>query len=152
MDAVRGDWQFTRDEVQAFFEHHVGTAVALFARLEPNHDVALEAVAVRVQQVCSTNRHGHVQVVAACVHKAVRRCELEACVFDHSECVGVGAQQDGWPGLVATDQQGGTTRAPAAEDLAEPFARREAALGRLRILQAELRHLVEFAADPRKDA
>ena len=95
MNAIGGNRLVAREHVHVLFEHDVGTAVPLFARLEPNDNVALELVFMRGNQVSRTDADGHVQVVAAGVHVSVGRGVLESGVFFYGEGIHVGAKQHG---------------------------------------------------------
>ena len=105
VDSVRGDWLVARDHVHALFEHDVGTAVTLFARLEPDQNVALESVFVGGNQVSSSYADCHVQIVSAGVHVAVSRGVFESGVFLHGQGIHVGTQQNRWARLSAFDVQ-----------------------------------------------
>ena len=71
MQTVGSNRLFTGKHVEVFLQHYVCTAVAFFARLEPNDDIAFELVGMGANQVSGSDTHGHVQVMAARVHVAV---------------------------------------------------------------------------------
>ena len=55
VQAIAGYWHGTRNVQHSFFDHDIGSAVALLTRLEPDQDITIESVFDLVQQLCGTN-------------------------------------------------------------------------------------------------
>ena len=104
VDAVRGDDGHPGRLEDALGDHRLRPALALLGRLEHEDHGAGQLVAVGGEQPGRPDESGRVHIVAARVHRPVRRGEVEPGLLGHREGVHVPAQQDR------------RSRAPAAED------------------------------------
>lgn len=114
VDGVRRDRMPTHVVEQAVVEHHLGSVVALLARLEDQCHPAGHRLATPHEESCGTEQAGHVEVVTACVHRAVGRGEGLAAAFGDRERVHVCAQQHRGAGFGALDH--GHHRAATASE------------------------------------
>ena len=87
---------------QAVFQHVQRTLKDLLCRLEFQLDGALDLVLVFFEQLCRTQHHGGVHIVAAAVHPARDLgSKLLTGFFLNGQGVHVTAQQDGLAGALA---------------------------------------------------
>ena len=94
MHGVGGVGPATGGVEHSFVDHRPGAVVALLARLEHQHHVSGEPVAVLREQPGRAGEHCSVQIVPAGVHRAVRRGVVEPGALVDGQGVHVGAQQD----------------------------------------------------------
>ena len=147
VDPVRGHRLLARDLQQPFLDHGLGAARALLPRLEHEHHAPGELVPPRAQQVRRSHQPGHVQVVAARVHRAGGRGVLQPGLLGHRQPVHVTAQQDRGPGPCATqhrDHRG--HRAPQGDLQVQPVQGLDDPLLGPREVVAHLRVGVQGAA------
>ena len=82
-------------------EHGLRAGKALLVRLKHQLDRAVQLILVLAQQLCRTEQHRRVHVVAAGVHAAVRGCKIQSGLLGHAQRVHVGAQEQTAAGLGA---------------------------------------------------
>ena len=87
---------------QAVFQHVQRTLKDLLCRLEFQLDGALDFVLVFFEQLCRTQHHGGVHIVAAAVHPARDLgSKFLTGFFLNGQSIHVAAQQDGLAGALA---------------------------------------------------
>ena len=92
MQREGGRGRVTRGVEDLLVHHQLGSAVALLARLEHEHDVPGDLIAVLGEQAGGTDEHRHVGVVPARMHRAVvLGNEGQACLFEDRKGVHVRA-------------------------------------------------------------
>ena len=135
----------------ALLDHHAGAVPALLARLEHEHHVAAQVVAVLGEQASTTDEGRRVQVVAAGVHRAVGRREVEPGLLVDRQRVHVRAQQHGLRVVLVAGSsaqhrrhRGGTGPGRDLQTEAVELAE-DALLGAWQV-QPDLRLLVQLAA------
>ena len=82
-------------------EHGLRAGKAFLVRLKHQLDRAVQLTLVLAQQLCRTEQHRRVHVVAAGVHAAVRGCKIQSGLLGHAQRVHVGAQEQTAAGLGA---------------------------------------------------
>ena len=121
----------------------------LFARLEHEHDVAVELVAVRAKQAGRADEHRGVQVVTTGVHGAMMRgLKMSTGIFeirfDDGQRVHVAAQEDYRAGSCAPQDRRDRGQALAGADLQRQCGDRgEHALLSPRQVEPDLRNSVQ---------
>jgi hypothetical protein len=78
---VRRQWSPARGVEHTLIDHVPGPVVTLLARLEHEHHIAGQGVAVGREQPGSAHQHGGVQIVAAGMHPAGRRGKVQASLL-----------------------------------------------------------------------
>ena len=132
----------------ALVDHEAGPAVALLTGLEDEAHAPGQLVTVLGQDARRTHEHGDMGVVPTCVRTALHgRREGLTRLLDHRERVGVGAEEDGGPGM-RSDEVGHDRREPLTGVDVEPEAGdgvEDAALG-VGVVEAQLGMAVDLAA------